>query len=450
MRKIKFIFAFILARIAIFIRGLTSKTSSSVGGLVATKIQKDFVKNFKNIDYNKVIFVTGTNGKSTTTNLIAHTIKEAGKSVATNTEGANMMSGVATTLIKNSTISGKFKKEFLVLEIDERSLKGIYKVLPAKKLCISNLQKDQVQRNGDPDFIYRMFSSTINKDITLFVNNEEPRSRSLEDFAGNSVYFSMEKNSKTFEKKDFYTVTLPCPKCNHKIEYKYYNIDNIGKFKCTHCEYESVSNPNVLIKDIDYDKQTFTCDGNKYEVSYINPFYIYNYAVCIAICKHFDIEYEDIQRGFNTFINPADRRETYKYKGKTIRYLRIKQENPETFQNALDTVARDKRNKAVFIGLYEIKDFPPAYTNTFYFFDCNFKGVIESNVEQFVSFSRTVCYDTANRMIYDGVSEDKLKIYNIEDDFDTIFETLDDLETDNIYIITGMKPYEKIKAFFKN
>ena len=53
-------------------------------------------------------------------------------------------------------------------------------------------------------------------------------------------------------------------------------------------------------------------------------------------------------------------------------------------------------------------------------------------------------------MIYDGVSEDKLKIYNIEDDFDTIFETLDDLETDNIYIITGMKPYEKIKAFFKN
>ena len=293
-----------------------------------------------------------------------------------------------------------------------------------------------------------MFSSTINENMTLFVNNEEPRSRALEDFAGKVVYYSMERNSKTFEKKDFYTVTLPCPKCNHKINYEYYNIDNIGKFKCTHCSYESSSTPDVLIKDIDYDKHSFNCNENTYIVSYINPFYIYNYALCISICNKFDIKFEDIQKGFSTFINPADRRETYHYKNKTIRYLRIKQENPETLQNALDTVARDKNKKAVFMGLYEIKDFPPAYTNTFYFFDCNFKGVVESNVEQFVSFSKTVCYDCANRMIYDGAPRDKVKIYNVEDDFDTIFESLDTLQTDTIYIITGMKPYKKIKAFF--
>ena len=36
-----------------------------------------------------------------------------------------------------------------------------------------------------------------------------------------------------------------------------------------------------------------------------------------------------------------------------------------------------------------------------------------------------------------------------EDDFDLIFEDLDKLKTDNIYIITGMKPYKKIKEFFK-
>ena len=52
-------------------------------------------------------------------------------------------------------------------------------------------------------------------------------------------------------------------------------------------------------------------------------------------------------------------------------------------------------------------------------------------------------------MIYDGAPIEKLKVYNVEDDFDTIFETLDELKTDNIYIITGMKPYKKIKAFFQ-
>ncbi len=449
MKKLKFIFALWASKITLLLGKILKKKGSMISGKVAISIQKDFVKYFSNVDFNKTIFVTGTNGKSTTTNLIAHTLKSAGKSVATNTEGANMMSGVATTLIKNSSMFGKFQKEFLVLEIDERSLRHIYKVLPAINLCISNLQKDQAQRNGDPDFIYKMFSSTINTDMTLFVNNEEPRSRALEDFAGKVVYYSLERNSKTFEKNDFYTVTLPCPKCNHKINYEYYNIDNIGKFKCTHCSYESIENPNVVIKNVDYENHTFECDNKSYVVSYINPFYLYNYALCIAICKKFNIKYDDIQKGFATFVNPADRRETYIYNDKTIHYLRIKQENPETLQNALDTVARDKTPKAVFMGLYEIKDFPPAYTNTFYFFDCNFKGVVESNVEQFVSFSRTVCYDCANRMIYDGAPIEKLKIYNVEDDFDTIFETLDELKTDNIYIITGMKPYKKIKAFFQ-
>jgi hypothetical protein len=52
-------------------------------------------------------------------------------------------------------------------------------------------------------------------------------------------------------------------------------------------------------------------------------------------------------------------------------------------------------------------------------------------------------------MIYDSAPIEKLKVYNVEDDFDTIFETLDELKTDNIYIITGMKPYKKIKAFFQ-
>ena len=59
---------------------------------------------------NNVIFITGTNGKSTTTNMIAHTFESRNKKVATNAEGANMITGIATTLIKNSTLSRKSKK----------------------------------------------------------------------------------------------------------------------------------------------------------------------------------------------------------------------------------------------------------------------------------------------------------------------------------------------------
>ena len=151
--------------VAIVVNLIDKKRGSNYSGKIALKLMPNFVKYFKGVDYNKVFFISGTNGKSTTTNLLYHTLKSAGLSVAANVEGANMMGGVATTLIKNSSLGGRFNKEYLVLEIDERSFPLIRKVLPGRHMGLTNLQKDQVHRNGDPDFILRKFRSAIDTDI---------------------------------------------------------------------------------------------------------------------------------------------------------------------------------------------------------------------------------------------------------------------------------------------
>ena len=101
--------------IAFTVNLVDKKRGSNYSGKIAIKLMPDFVAHFKKIDYDKVYFISGTNGKSTTTNLLNHTLLSAGKTVACNTEGANMMGGVATTLIKNSTLGGKLNKEYLVL-----------------------------------------------------------------------------------------------------------------------------------------------------------------------------------------------------------------------------------------------------------------------------------------------------------------------------------------------
>ena len=90
--------------IAFAVNLIDKQRGSNYSGKIAIKLMPNFVAGFKKIDYSKVYFISGTNGKSTTTNLVYHTLTSAGKSVACNTEGANMMGGVATTLIKNSTL----------------------------------------------------------------------------------------------------------------------------------------------------------------------------------------------------------------------------------------------------------------------------------------------------------------------------------------------------------
>lgn len=147
-----------------FIVNLVAKErGTNLSGKYAYKICKNFIKGFKNIDYNKVVFITGTNGKSTTNNMIINALKTAGKTVTTNLEGANLITGIATAMIKNSTIIGKIKTEYMIFETDERYLRHIYNQLPAKNICITNLQKDQVQRNGEPDFIYQKIKAIYEK-----------------------------------------------------------------------------------------------------------------------------------------------------------------------------------------------------------------------------------------------------------------------------------------------
>ena len=434
--------------IAAVINLVDQSRGSSYSGMVATRLLPDFVRHFKGIDPAKVVFITGTNGKSTSTNLVAHTMAYAGRRIASNVEGANMMSGVATTLIKNSTLGGRFNKDYLILEIDERSMPGIREVLPAGHMGITNLQKDQVQRNGDPDFILRKFRGAIGKDMTLYLNNEEPRSKSLEDCSGNSVYFSLASNSKTHKAYDFYNVSMPCPKCGHPIRYRSYNLASIGAFKCSRCDYSSDSSPDVYLENVDFDMRTFLLDGKLWGYPYANPFYLYNYAMDIAICRRLGVSDAQIRDAIACFVNPAHRREVLSYHGKQIHYLRMKQENPDTLQSALDTIAEDQNEKAVFIGLYEVKDFLPYYSNSFYFFDCDFAPVVQTPVERYVVFSTTVCYDTANCLRYAGAPENKITVLDTED-IPAILTELDKTKTLNIYFVTGMKPYKALKKQFK-
>ncbi len=444
MKQLKFLFALFIGKILVLLTRLVSKErGTNIPGAYANKIQKDFIKYFKGIDYKKTIFITGTNGKSTTNNIVIHTLKTAGKKVATNLEGANLIGGVATALIKNSTLFGKIKTEFICFEIDERSLARIYELLPAGNVCVTNLQKDQVQRNGEPDFIYQKLKKVLNENITLFLNNEEPRVKSFEDLSNKVIYYGVNKNTYSFEKNDFYDVTLPCPKCNDKIKFNYYNIDNVGNFECMGCNFKSEEKANYVIDNINYDESTFECEGKKYIVSYKEPYFIYNYALCIALCDQFQIPYETIYKAFQNFKNIKGRLETIKYKTKEIKYIRIKQENPETLQSAFDYISRDSKPKILMIGLEQLEDFKPFYTNTFYSFDCDVEKLKKSNIERYICFSEAVSYDTANRLIYGGIDKNNISILATDSD-NEILKELDKYDCDNVYLITWLHKYEEL------
>ncbi len=440
----KFYLALWLGKIInLLIRMIDKSRGSNLSGEKAIVVDPQMIKKFKGVDCSRMLFITGTNGKSTTNNLVYHIFRENGYDVVSNLEGANLMAGIATALIKRSSIFGRIKGDFFIFEVDERYLASVYALLPAENILVTNLQKDQVHRNGDPDFIYRKISPVVEKAARVFLNGDEPRSFALSSLNPSYVTYGVEKHSEAFMKDGTFP-TMACPVCHGRIEFDYYNNDGMGGFRCLSCGLRQ-GEARYRAEDISFADKTFTVDGTEFNMPYDIPYMLYNYAAAIAVAREMGgIPMASVAGAFKNFKNVGGRYEVLEFEGKTIKYMRIKQENPETLQTSLNIIAQDKTPKTVCLGMGHIPDVIPSYTNTFYTFDCDFSGVTESNVEDYMSFTEYVCYDVAERLIYAGVPREKIKIMNTEDG-DVIFDAVRNAKTDNIYLITWIHTFHDLQ-----
>lgn len=431
-----------LARLAELI---DSSRGTSFAGRHILKLDKDFISKFKGISKDKVIIVTGTNGKSSTTNLLSHIFQSCGEQVISNLAGANLRSGIATCLIKNSRLNGRVKRGYLILEVDERTLKYILNWIPTGHLIITNIQTDQVARNGCPEYIYNMLADHIPEDITLYLNNDEPNSKSFSALAQKTVFYGVERMSCSYEPQGDLSVTAPCPRCHQKIAFSYYNLSNLGKFHCSACGYGSEEQADLTVSSVNFKSMTASFDGQSFHMPYRNPFMVYNYAAAIAAAKAAGLDARCIAASFDSFVNIEGRIDEAECGGKTIRYVRTKQENPDTLQSALDYIAADKSKKVVLIGLGAVTDVVPYYTNTFYSFDCNFDGLVNANVERFICFDDPTCYDVTNRLVYAGCPRNKIETLQTSD-MHTVLEALDQCESSNCYLIAKLENFHTMKA----
>ena len=441
---------------------ITGKTGSKVisaidksrgtiwAGRKAMEIDPDILSHFSGIDPSRVLFVTGTNGKSTLTNMINHILQSKGYSVISNTQGANLNTGVVSALVKGSSITGKINADFCIFETDERYVHQIRDQLDAANLLVTNIEKDQVQRNGDPDLIYRKIAAVAEQyKMKLFLNGDEPRSCSLAELGDSTVFFSVEKHSQAFTKDDTF-VTMPCPKCHSRINIDYYNNDGMGGFRCDKCGYTNNNgwgDAGYQVRNVSFEKGEFTINGTVFPMTYPQPYMLYNYAAATAVCKELaGITEEESAAALRTFTIPEGRIETIEYKGQKISYFRFKQENPETLQNFINEVSADPDEKVIVIGFGTVSDFDPHYINSFYAFDCDYSGLRNANVRKIIFVTDTIAYDAANCFIYGGIDPSIIEVIPTSD-VSEIFSAVKSCGCSNIYLTVKMHLFEQMKDF---
>lgn len=136
------------------------------------QLNKNILKEFKKP--NLVIAVTGSSGKGSTTKMIAEVLKKQGFKVAYNDKDSNERSAIITTLLENSTLTGRPKVNACVFEMDERYAKYVFKDFRPDYVVITNITRDQPPRQGHYDFVYEEILKALDPKTELILNADDP------------------------------------------------------------------------------------------------------------------------------------------------------------------------------------------------------------------------------------------------------------------------------------
>lgn len=353
-----------------------------------------------------VIAVTATNGKTMTNNAIGYVFKNAGKKVISNTEGNNMETGILSTLLKNCTLTGKIKADFLVFEVDESYVPVIFKDLTLNTLIVLDFFRDQLDRNGEVEsliLIINEFLKTYNGNLIL--NNDDPNVARLgkaNPDNQNVYYFSVDKYQfATNEMKEAGEGKF-CPFCNTRLEYEYYQYSHIGKFKCPNCDYGN----NKIYKlgtNVDLKNKSFEVDDIIYKTQFNSIYNIYNFVAVITCATLYNIDLKIIQDALSTFVLNNGRLEKIEINGiPTIINLA---KNPTGSNVSLRILNEDDDEKEL---LFVLNDNIADGFDVSWIWDINFDKL--NNVSRIIT-SGTRAYDIAIRIKASGFDVNNIEPY---------------------------------------
>ncbi|WP_228924151.1 MurT ligase domain-containing protein [Streptomyces sp. DH7] len=139
-------------------------SGSVIGGRVALKLDPDLLGRLA--QHLDVILVSATNGKTTTTRLIAEALRAAGP-VVSNALGANMPAGITSALVGGSDA------KFGVIEVDEKYLAGVARDTTPKAIALLNLSRDQLDRAAETRMMAEQWREGLSGSKAVVIANAD-------------------------------------------------------------------------------------------------------------------------------------------------------------------------------------------------------------------------------------------------------------------------------------
>ena len=326
----------------------TGRGGTALPGTIAMKISRNILS--VPAEDMEIVVVTGTNGKTTTCNMIEHALSESGHDCHRDKSGANLLHGITSDLLCDTNWLGKPRNHYAVLEVDEAALKQVVPLIRPKVIVVTNLFGDQADRFGSVENTLAEIGKGVklSPGSVLVLNADDTQSSSL--CLGNPnevIRYGLE--SSVGEQGDVdLTDAGKCPKCGGSYEYDYHIYAHLGGFICPNCGYKR-SEPDVAVTSIDStdtNGSTFHVQiGQNTEDVYVSlpaVYNVYNAAACIAAYKALGLPVTEAIQALSNVQSAFGRMETFHLGDNVLQMILVK--NPAGCNQAFTYVTSFQDN----------------------------------------------------------------------------------------------------------
>ncbi len=445
---VRFYVTITIVKIATKILKLLGRNATHLPGWMANKLCPDFLGHLEKPE--RLVYITGTNGKTTVSNLTAEVLKDNGYDYINNASGSNVSEGVVSALLSKSSFFGKSRCKLAVLEVDERYSPLIYPYMPPDYLLCTNLFRDSYKRNAHTEFISGVLNSQIPKHTKLILNGEDLISNHLA-MENERRYFGINCPDGHSSSDNIIKDIVACPNCGALLKYDYIRYNHIGRAHCPNCDFGSPE-LDYSVEKIDYENQRcfIKMPGGACEFKLIgsNVTDIYNMLAAIALLSELGLEVSQIQKSFEKIKVVESRYYSENVHGKELVISLAKGQNPIACSRICDFIRHETGTKAVVCMMDDCYDAKESSENIAWIFDIDFEFLNDASVKQIVLTGvRNADYHL--RLLMAGIPEEKIVLCDKEEDAASY---VDYAAVDKVYILHDIYSvqYENAKKVYQD
>ena len=345
MGKIRLMLAVWVCKILVVIGKIMGTKSSAAPGMYASKICPDVLPILAKQVRKGIVAVCGTNGKTTTNNLIYKILTDKGYKVVCNNIGANMMGGVITAFIEKTNLFGKLDCDYATLEMDEAFSVKIFEKITPDVTVITNLFRDQLDRYGEVELTAGFLKKALSlaPEAKLVINGDDPVLYEIALKHDNFISYGVK------DKVEEENIVSFCPKCKKELKYTLRHYSGLGNYYCEACDFKHPGHSFYATEVKLSDGIEFTLnDDKKIKVDYRGFYNIFNILGAISAVGSLGLEISDVEKSLTDYKPQIGRMESFKLKKPVILNLA---KNPAGFNQAIKTVLADSRKKDIILAV---------------------------------------------------------------------------------------------------